>query len=121
MITQTNTSGTQRRDFLKVMGAGLASAWALSASSNPLTNWFLLPSLAAQTSFNSGLLRGTQDGKVLQSLDQGQTWQTLASFGAHCAISALVTRDGQLYAKLAVDGHSFWLYTADTKTWRTLG
>jgi len=120
MTTKTNTKSMQRRDFLKVMGAGLASAWALSASSAPLTNWFLTPHLGAQTTFRSSLLRGTQSGQIFQSLDQGQTWQLLACFGSHCAIYDLFTRNEQLYAQLAVSGHIFWLCTSDAKTWRTL-
>jgi len=120
MITKTNSQGTQRRDFLKVMGAGLASAWALSAASAPVTSWFGFPQLVAQTAFGSSLLRGTQDGKVFQSLDQGQTWQLLASFGSHCAVNNLLTRSGQLYIQLAVAGHTFWLSSTDARSWRTL-
>ena len=120
MTTKTNTHNLQRRDFLKVMGAGLASAWTLSASSAPLTSWFLAPHLAVQTAFGTSLLRGTQRGQIFQSLDQGQTWQILISFGAYCAVDNLLTKNGQLYAKLAVSGYSFWICSPDAKTWRTL-
>ena len=121
MATKTNTQGMQRRDFLKVMGAGLASAWAISASSVPFTNWLLIPHLAAQTTFDSSLLHGTQSGQIFQSLDQGHTWQLLVSFGSHCAIHDLFTRNGQLYAWLAVSGHTFWLTSLDARIWHTLG
>jgi hypothetical protein len=110
----------QRRDFLKVMGVGLASVWAISASSAPLTNWLQAPHLATQTAFGASLLRGTQNGEIFQSLDQGQTWQILVSFGAHCAIYNLLTKNGQLYARLAVSGYTFWIRSTDAKTWRTL-
>lgn len=121
MTTNSNTQGTQRRDFLKVLGTGLASVWALSASSAPLTSWLLAPQLAGQTTFGSSLLRGTQNGQIFQSLDQGQTWQVRVSFGAHCAIRNLFTQDGQIYAQLALAGHNFWLISKDAQTWRTLG
>jgi hypothetical protein len=118
---KTNLQNTSRRDFLKLAGAGLASAWALSAASAPVTNWFSAPLLGAQAAFGSSLLRSTSDGQILKSVDAGQTWQSLASFGPHCTIQSLVTQDGKLYARLAVAGHSFWLVTTDTQTWRTLG
>ena len=122
MTSETLTNTIQRRDFLKLMGAGLASLWLLSASSAPLTAPFVTPHLLAeQVSFGSRLLRGTQDGQIFQSLDQGQTWQVLASFGSHCAIRDLVSQNGQLYASLALAGHTFWISTADALTWRTLG
>ena len=121
MTLKTNLQSTARRDFLKLAGAGLASAWALSAASAPVTSWLSTPQALPQAACGSSLLRGTPDGQLLHSLDDGQTWRSLASFGAHCAIQGLVTQNGQLFVRLAVAGHSFWLVTADTKTWRTLG
>jgi hypothetical protein len=121
MTPKTNLHLTSRRDFLKLAGAGLASAWALSAASAPVTSWLSAPQSLTQAAFGSSLLRGTSEGQLLHSVDAGQTWQPLASFGAHCAIQGLVTQNGQLFARLEVAGHSFWLVTADAKTWRTLG
>ena len=120
MTSEILTNTIQRRDFLKLMGASLASLWLLSASSSPLTVPFLTAQLPAQTAFGEKLLRGTQDGQIFQSLDQGQTWQVLASFGSHCAIRDLISQNGQLYARLALAGHTFWISTADALTWRTL-
>jgi hypothetical protein len=120
MTTETNTHNMQRRDFLKVMGAGLASVWMLSASSAPLTNWVLTPYLTPQTSFGNSLLRGTQSGEIFQSLDQGRTWQLLVFFGKQCAIDKLSTKNGQLYAQLSCSGYPFRLCSPDAKIWRTL-
>jgi hypothetical protein len=120
MITKMNHQNMQRRDFLKVMGAGLVSVWTLSASSAPLTNWLLAPHLTAQTTFGASLLRGTQSGQIFQSLDQGQTWQILVSFDEHYAIHNLLTKNRQLYAQLAFSNHTFWLCSTDAKIWRTL-
>ncbi len=120
MVTKKNTQGMQRRNFLKVVGAGLASVWMLSASSAPLTKWFLAPYPAAQTTFGTSVLRGTQIGQIFQSLDQGRTWQALISFGTHCAVQNLSIKNGLLYARLVVSGYPFWLWSADGKTWRTL-
>lgn len=119
MTTTTNTHSMQRRDFLKVMGAGLASVWALSASSAPLTNWILTSYLAPQTVFGNSLLRGTQGGEIFQSLDQGRTWHLLVFFGKHCSIDKLSARSGQLYAQLSCSGYPFRLSSPDSKTWRT--
>jgi len=121
MTTQTtHTSRFQRRDFLKLMAAGLASTWALSASSAPLTNWFLSPAMTAQTTFGSLLLRGTSNGQIMQSQDQGKSWQLLIAFSEHFDVRSLVTKDGQVFAQMAVSGHTFWLSSQDAKTWRTL-
>ncbi len=121
MTTQTtHTSSFQRRDFLKLMAAGLASTWALSASSAPLTNWFLSPALTAQTTFGSLLLRGTNNGQIMQSQDQGKSWQLLIAFSEHFDVRSLLTKDGQVFAQMAVSGHTFWLSSQDAKTWRTL-
>lgn len=116
--TKTKTSGLQRRDFLKLMGAGLASGWVLSASSAPFAGWFAAP----QVNFGAaGLLRGSQNGQIFQSLDQGKTWQLLASLGEHLTIINLVTRAGQVYVKMSLAGNPFWLVSSDAKTWRTAG
>jgi hypothetical protein len=102
------------------MGAGLAVVGMLSASSAPLTSWFLAPRLPAQIAFGGGLLHGTQSGQIFQSMDEGQTWQPLVSFGANCAVCNLLSLNEQVYVQLAVSSYTFWLCSPDAKTWRTL-
>ncbi len=119
MNTISTTDGARRRDFLKVMGAGLASAWLLSGASSPLPTGLLSFSLRPQTSLGALMLRGEQGGRILQSADQGKTWQPLVSFGEHCAVQSLVTHNEQVYVKLMVGSNAFWLRSADTLTWHT--
>jgi len=66
------------------------------------------------------LFKGTRDGRVFESLDGGQTWQPRANFGKHCAILALAEHQGQLWAQVGLQGHSFYLTSSDARTWRTV-
>jgi len=66
------------------------------------------------------LFKGTRDGRVLESLDGGQTWQPRANFGKHCAILALAEHQGQLWAQVGLLGHSFYLTSSDALTWYTV-
>jgi hypothetical protein len=103
-----------RRTFLKTLGAGLAAASGLSAG------WLLALPGPAQIDLGNRLLRGTPAGLISQSLDNGQTWQPLANFGAHCRVDSLRTLNGMIYARMMVAGHAFWLSSSDAKTWRTV-
>jgi hypothetical protein len=110
-----NTPGRiSRRTFLKTVGAGLAAAGGLSAG------WFFTLPRSAQIDLGNRLLRGTPNGLISQSLDQGQTWQSLANFGATCSVDSFTTFKGKIYAKMIVAGHAFWLSSSDAKTWRTV-
>jgi hypothetical protein len=120
MTAEKNFQGVQRRHFLKMLGAGLAAVTTISVSSAPLNSWFLTPQLPAQTEFGACQVRGTAGGQILQSRDEGQTWQALVSFGSHCAVQNLHTLNGQIFAQLSVQGYTFWLQSADAKIWRTL-
>ena len=120
MGKKPHSARLHRREFLKVIGSGLAAVAALSAAPVSLTSGFFPLPLPVQTAFGSGLLRGTQNGRVFHSADQGQTWQPLMSFGEHCSVCRLVTRKDQVYVQLAVSGYTFWLTSADAKTWHTL-
>ena len=100
-----------RRTFLKTLGTGLAAGGALSGG------W--LRAQPVEAAFAGTLLRGTPGGRLAQSLDQGQTWQPLANFGAQCRIAELRAVDRQIYARLTVGGHPFWLVSNDGRTWRT--
>lgn len=87
MTKKTGPQGMRRRDFLKLAGTGLAAVGTLPASTPLLASWFLAP----QTAFGDTLLRGTQNGQILQSPDEGQTWRPVFSFGSHCSVCNLVT------------------------------
>ncbi len=65
------------------------------------------------------LLRGTPDGKVVESTDGGGSWRTIANFGSHCAVTRLSRRRDELVATVALQGHTFDLRSADGRLWRT--
>ena len=108
------SSQISRRAFLKTLGAGLMAAGALSGG------WFLALQQPVQISFGERIMRGTPGGKISQSLDQGQTWQPLVNFGPQCSVASLHVLDRQIYARLVVAGHPFWLTSADARTWQTV-
>ncbi len=64
--------------------------------------------------------KGTRDGQILESLDNGKTWQRCADFGQRCSIVALREREGQLYVQVGVQGHSFYLRSSDAHKWYTV-
>jgi hypothetical protein len=67
------------------------------------------------------LLRGTPQGRILESLDGGLSWQPIANFGPHCAILQVSEDRDALRATLGVLGHTFDLRSRDGRTWLTVG
>jgi hypothetical protein len=84
-----------------------------------------LPVVAAvshtATAATAPLYRGTRDGRVLESLDRGRTWQTVANFGSHLAVTWIGVVDGKLQVQLTLaSGESFMLTSSDARKWYTL-
>jgi hypothetical protein len=104
-----------RRTFLI---AATSTALALSAHA-------LFPQLARleaniiEAVVGGRRLRGTQHGQVLESLDDGASWQVVSKFGDHCAVKAFAEREARIYARIHVQGHPFVLCSTDARTWRT--
>jgi hypothetical protein len=67
------------------------------------------------------LLRGTPDGRLLQSEDQGKTWQVIAKFGEHCAIRHIEAHHAAITLGLEVQGHHFTLHSTGSNKWYTAG
>lgn len=109
-----------RRNFLKGIVGAIWTALAIGVSGLPL----IARSAAAQVLLQSRLLQrtfqGTRDGRILESLDGGATWQEIAKFGSHCSIQALLEGQGKVFAQISVQGHSFLIATADARTWRMI-
>ncbi len=66
------------------------------------------------------LYKGTFDGQILESLDNGQTWQRVMNFGSHLAVWQVLEKSGQLYAEVGIQRYSFWLRSADARQWLTV-
>ncbi|MBI5295743.1 MAG: twin-arginine translocation signal domain-containing protein [Chloroflexi bacterium] len=103
-----------RRDFLKF--GGLTSA-VLAFPAWKLGEFALA---AAQIEYGGRVYRGTQDGEVHVSDDQGQTFSKQVRFGPQYSISKMFTGfDGRLYAQLEYQDRSFFLSLAeDGNSWR---
>lgn len=103
-----------RRNFLKkTMAAVLGGLAAI-----------VLPAgePAAQAKSNTGqvLLRGSLDGKVLESLDGGSTWRSIADFGPSCPVLRAYEDKGMIFAELRSRGVNVTLKTCDRRQWYTL-
>jgi len=110
-----------RRDFLKGT-AGLSLA-GLATLVWPVLQISVLAdqaSITVQAQANGRLLRGTHDGRILESLDGGRAWQKVANFGKHCSIMAIHEHQGQIYTEVAVQGYRFALKSTDARVWRTV-
>lgn len=103
-----------RRNFLKKSMAAVLGGLAAIA----------LPAgeAAAQAESNTGrvVLRGSLDGKVLESLDGGGTWRAIADFGPSCPVLRAYQNGGTIFAELRSHGVTFTLKTSDRRQWYTL-
>jgi hypothetical protein len=105
-----------RRDFLKI--SGLASM-LLALNLGHMEN---LVNLQAQATAGGKMYRGSLDGKIYVSADQGQTWAMHTSLGEASSILGLFTlTNGQVVAEVWFQGHPFHLaLTPDGRSWRTV-
>jgi hypothetical protein len=115
-----------RRGFLK--GTILASLGAVTAAVLPRIQAQARGGVtpANQASLSGTTYMGTPIGRILMSTDGGINWKPAINFGPHCAVERLFVREGQLYARVDVQGydasyatrHSFFARSADGRTWR---
>ncbi len=107
-----------RRDLLK--SAALA---ALTAVVRPAIPPFSTRSRSAAApagvTLNRRMLRGTPNGKILESLDGGRTWQSIANLGAHCSVHQVFESQAQIYAQVRLQDYSFLLRSPNGRTWYT--
>jgi hypothetical protein len=104
-----------RRNFMKVAGLTAGALLLVPAAAQAAGTYII-----AQTAALGKMYRGTRDGRVLESIDGGKTWQQVANFGSHCAVQALNDRRGKLQARIGVGAHGFDLASADGRKWYTV-
>lgn len=102
-----------RRDVLKLGGA-LSLALLLNAS--PLGALMRSPTHA---SAKGALFRGSRNGSIFTSTDNGHTWTQMVSFGpAYVVRGVMRDRGGDVYARLQYGTRTFDLRLApDGKNW----
>lgn len=102
-----------RRDVLKLAGA-FSIALVLHAS--PLGKLLRSPS---HVQAKGALYRGSRNGRIYTSTDNGKTWTQMADFGPDFVVRG-VARDfkGQIYARLQYSSRSFDIHLLeDGRTW----
>jgi hypothetical protein len=113
-----------RRSFMRVSGATIGSLaiGALPRALPPTAIDQVQPPefKLVQINFGKTILRGTRDGRILESSDGGKTWQQVANFGKHCAVVALAEQRGQCLAQVEVQSFRFALTSTDARTWYTV-
>ena len=107
-----------RRDFLKLAGLVLASGALLPAYRTMEKDVPLVTD--PQIRFAGKLIRGTSQGVIFSSSDEGMTWKELIKLGDAHAVLQLVEKDKQIYANLSIGAHDFWLRSTDAQKWFTV-
>ena len=106
----------ERREFLKLAGAGSGSAVVLTGLSGQLA------ALPAEANFRGKLFRGYRnDGDILVSEDDGETWHLHARLGSQYSIDDLfVDTADQMHARVGFMQYDFQLFLSeDGKQWKT--
>lgn len=108
-----------RRSFLKTMAAASGAVAAYAFTGTPVRKAAAaFQPRPVELTFQGRLLRGMPDGKLLESQDNGQSWQKIADFGSCCAVLTLLERGGMVYAQVGHKNFSFLLRSADARVWR---
>ena len=100
-----------RRSFLQI------SATLVASISLPL----LLPQAGLPAlqvdSPNKRIIRGTADGRILESIDNGKTWRVNADFGPECPVQEIRIDSHGLLAEIEHKGLKFILKSIDGRHW----
>jgi len=108
-----------RRAFLRMVGTAALAGAALISTSPINSMAAALSANPARLDLKDRVLQGGDDGRLLESFDEGKSWHGLANFGSHCQVLALVERDGWFFARIGIQNFSFFLQSADGRTWYT--
>ena len=105
----------QRREFLKLAGAGLGSTLLLTGLSRQLA------ALPVEAKSQGKYFRGYRnDGDIFVSEDDGETWQLHSRLGSQYSIDDLfVDAADQIYARVGFMQYHFQLFLSqDGKQWK---
>ena len=102
-----------RRGFIKLtaVSAGVIVAYPIIEK---------IADLYPPIKFKNLLFRGTLNGVVQASEDDGKTWRKKMDFGNEIQIIDLMTENEKLVARLGIGEHSFKLSSDDGQKWLTI-
>jgi hypothetical protein len=106
----------ERREFLKLAGAGLGSTLLFAGLSGRLA------ALPVEAKSRGKVFRGYRnDGDIFVSEDDGETWQLHTRLGTQYSIDDLVVNTAdQMYAQVGFMQYQFHLFLSeDGKQWMT--
>lgn len=106
----------ERREFLKLAGAGLGSAVLLTGLSRQLA------ALPVEAIFQGKHFRGYRnDGDIFVSEDNGESWQLHTRLGSQYSIDDLfIDVTDQMYARVGFMEYQFQLFLSEDGTqWKT--
>jgi len=101
-----------RREFMKVAGIS-ASVLATYPIISRSTKLF------PQIRFRQRIFRGTFDGIIQSSKDDGQSWEKMMNFGNHIQVVDFNINQDRLIAKLKLGHNSFQVESMDGRIWKT--
>lgn len=102
-----------RRQFIKI--AGISAAVIVTY---PLVDHAL--QLVPKITFQEQLFRGTFDGLIERSKDNGQSWEKMMNFGGHIQVEGFRIVQERLIASLKLGHHSFLVESMDGRIWKTI-
>ncbi len=116
IITQEDSaiSSFPRRSFIKTAAAvviciGTSIFHSTGSSAHPV--------VADSDSIGKKLIRGTIDGKILESRDNGASWSVCVDFGPACSVKEIHVTSGGLRADVEHKGLSFTVQSKDGRNW----
>lgn len=102
-----------RRGFIKLTAVSTGVVFAY-----PLID--KIAHLYPPVQFKNLLFRGTLNGVVQASEDNGKTWSKKMDFGNEIQIIDLINDNEKLVVSLGIGGHSFKLSSDDGQKWMTI-
>jgi hypothetical protein len=64
--------------------------------------------------------KGTREGRLFESRDQGKTWASLMNFGPNCKVLSIWAKKDELFVQLGIQQYSFQLKSLDGIHWATV-
>jgi hypothetical protein len=72
-----------------------------------------------ETDFDGVIIRGTRDGRIIASYDDGASWEQWMDFGSMIEVISLRNHAGQLDATLRLGEHEFYVRSENGRIWKT--